>query len=284
VEKSSSAMLSVQMRHRVAILHHKLDLAVVALTAAVTPAAVHKTRVAARRLRVFLHEYRGEFDSKEVKKYRQILKRLTRDLEAAREADVTRRLIRQLARNGEGNIKAKSRALYVRAVKGYGSAVDGLRLTMGAPRWRRGLTCLRQLSMRSFLVKEKNELAVTVMNRQVTRRRRRLHEALRRIGRGQKKLHRVRLKVKAMRYLLEACFPQNVRARNSEVTRLRRLQSCLGDIHDEENLLRTLRAERRHLDASRGFCNLLEARKNRHLHAFKRYRKCLMQLYRVTPR
>jgi CHAD domain-containing protein len=277
LENRDHTSLSVRLRHHVAVLQHRLDQAAAALAAVVTPTAIHRTRVAARRLRVFLHGYRKEFDPQGVKRYRRELKKLTRDLEAAREGDVTRRAMAQLTRNRKGNISGDSRALYERAVKRYESALYSLRLTIASAPWQQRLTDLRQLSARSSLVKENEDFAVKAMYRLVKRRRQRLRDSMARVSRSPKKLHRIRLKVKAMRYLLEGYLPENAIARNVEIKRLRQIQNCLGDMHDEEILLKSLRAEQWHGEAARGIYEKLKARKSRHLHAYREHRKALMR-------
>jgi triphosphatase len=279
LQKHDHTSLSVRLRRQVAVLQHRLDQAAAALAAAVTPTAVHNTRVAARRLRVFLHACRKELDPEGVKRYRRELKTLTRDLEAAREAHVARLAIGQLTRNRHGNINGGSRALHERAVKRYESARYALRLTTAEDPWRQRLTDLRQLSALSSLVKENGVLAVRAMDRLIERRRRRLRDALGRVGRSPKKLHGIRLKVKAMRYFLEGCLSKSAIAKNTELKRLRQIQNCLGDMHDEENLLKSLRAEQRHGDAARDICEKLRARKSRHFRTYRRYRKGLMRLW-----
>jgi CHAD domain-containing protein len=101
--------------------------------------------------------------------------------------------------------------------------------------------------------------------------------ALRTLHRGCWPLHRIRLKVKAMRYLLECCLSKRAAAGNPELKRLRQIQTCLGDMHDDENLLNFLRAERGHLDVARGIRAKLKARKGQRVHAFKRCRKGLVR-------
>jgi CHAD domain-containing protein len=248
------------------------------LTVAVTPVTIHRARVAARQLRVLLRAYRQELDPDGVKRYRRELQRVMRDLAAARDAYVARQAVAQLARNRNGKVKPNSRALYDRAVKRYESALFGLRLTIAAAPWQQRLRELHQLSERLALVKENDDFAVNVTDRLLNRRRRRLCDALIHAGRSPKKLHRVRLKVKAMRYLLDCCLPKRAAAGNPELKRLRQIQTCLGDMHDDENLLKLLRVERRHLDVARGIRAKLKARKAQRLHAFKRCRKGLVRL------
>jgi CHAD domain-containing protein len=271
--------ISVYLRHSVAVLHHRLRQTAAVLTHAPSPAAVHDTRVAARRIRVLLRTYQRQFDTEEAKRYKRHLKDLIRDLAAAREAYVARHSIMQLGGNRLGRIGIKSRALYERAVKRYASALDGLRLTIAGAPWRQRLRDLGRLSAASSLVKESDDSAATVMQRLVKRRRRRLRARLSESGTSSKHLHRLRLRVKAMRYTLEGCLSKSANANSSEIKRLRQMQNCLGEMHDEEMLLKALRAEQKHREGARNICKKLKARKSRQLHAFKGYRKGLMWLW-----
>jgi CHAD domain-containing protein len=279
MENRNGTSLNVQLRHQLQDLHRNLDQSAAALNFAVTPTAIHKTRVAARRLRVLLHAYRREFDSNEAKRFRRELKLLTRDLEAAREADVTRHVIAQVAKTRDGTIGRNSRALHRRAVKQCAAVLRSLRLTIAAAPWQQRLRDLRQLAGLSSLVKENRALAAKVMDRVVKRRRRRLRDALGRAGRRAKRFHKIRLKVKAMRYLLESGLPKTAIATSLELKRLRQIQTCLGDMHDEENVLKSLGAEPTHREAARELCKKLKTRKGRHIHAFKGHRKELMRIW-----
>jgi CHAD domain-containing protein len=279
MENRDRTSLSVGLRHQAQALHRRLDQAAAALTAAATPTAIHNTRVAARRLRVLLHAYEREFDSKGVKRYKRELKLLTRDLEAAREADVMRHVIARVARNRNGTISRHSRALYLRALKRYSSALYALRLTIASPPWRQRLMVLRQLTGLASLVKENRAIAARVKDRLVARRRRRLRDALDRVGRSAKRLHKVRLKVKAMRYLLESRFSKSAIASSLELKRLRQTQTCLGEMHDEENVLKSLRAEPGLRETAREVSKKLKTRKVRHILAFKGHRRQLMRIW-----
>jgi CHAD domain-containing protein len=129
------------------------------------------------------------------------------------------------------------------------------------------------------LVKENKAFAARVRDRLVTRRRRRLRDALDRAGRSPKRFHKVRLKVKAMRYLLESRFSKSAVASSLELKRLRQTQTCLGEMHDEENLLNSLRAEPGQHETAREVCKKLKTRKGRHIHAFKGHRRQLMRIW-----
>jgi len=120
-------------------LQRALDRATASLTAAATPQAIHGARVAARRLRATLRAHRNDIDSATAKRYRRLLKALTCDLEPAREADVCRRKLAELA--GEGGVDAAfMQGLRERAESDYGRAVRRLRSSMAMQSWRRRLS------------------------------------------------------------------------------------------------------------------------------------------------
>ena len=106
-----------------------------------------------------------------------------------------------------------------------------------------------------------------------------VREALGHAGKDPKRLHRIRLKIKSLRYLLENCLSKAAIVRNAELRRLRQLQGCLGDLHDEENLLETLRTNRTRPDAAGVLRDVLKARKKRHLQEFKSHRNHLLHLW-----
>ncbi|MGC1523251.1 MAG: CHAD domain-containing protein [Steroidobacteraceae bacterium] len=260
------------------MLQHGLDRAAATLAAAPSPAAIHRTRVAARRLRVLLNVHARTLESKARKRYRRELKKLADDLEPAREADVARRLLLALARNSSGDVGA-SRGLCERAVRRCESTAAALRETLAGAAWRRRLAQLQQLSVLTSLAKENDDSAATVTHRLVTRYRRRLRSALSDAGSNPAKLHRIRLKIKSMRYLLEACLPRSAIEKNEELKRLRRIQNCLGDIHDAENVRKTLRAERTDRKTAHEFRERLKNRKGRRLRDFKKDREALTRLW-----
>ncbi len=276
---SSATSLSVYLRREVQALHGRVDHAAAALARSVTPSGVHDTRVAARRLRVLLQVYRAAFDPAAAKAFKRALARLTYDLEPAREADVARRAIEYLTRHPHRPAARQSRALREQTAREYASSVARLRLIVAAAPWQRRMLGLRRLSLLPSLVKEIDAAAMPETSRLVKRRRRRLREALRHAGKDPKRLHRIRLKIKSLRYLLESCLSKTAIARNAELRHLRQLQGCLGDLHDEENLLAALRNDRTRRDATRLLCDGLQAREKRHLHEFKNHRKHLLQLW-----
>jgi len=78
---------------------------------------------------------------------------------------------------------------------------------------------------------------------------------------------------------LEGRLSKRAIAKNTELKLLRQIQNCLGDMHDEENVLKTLRAEPRDRETARNLCEKLKLQKCRRLHAFKRHRQALTRLW-----
>lgn len=277
---SDATSLSTRLRERIIASQHALDRTAAALSSKATPKRIHEVRVAARRLRALLQAFRRELDSRSVKQYRWELKVLTHDLETAREADVARRAIAQLAKDGGANVRIEADALREPVADEYRSALQHLRSRVAAASWRRRLLRLRLLSMRASLVPVDDEPAAATIMRRINRARRRLRLALCRAGKNAKRLHRLRLKVKQVRYLLEDSGVKTPLAAESELKGLRHLQDCLGDMHDEEKLCESLRAGRMLRRATHSLVEELERRKHGRFKEFKKGRKDLMKRWR----
>ncbi len=206
-----------------------------------------------------------------------MLKALTCDLEPSREADVRRRKLADLA--GEVGVDAAlMQDVRERAESDYARAVRRLRSRMALQSWRRRLTQLRELSVRPVLVQENAEPATAASDRVVKHHRQKLLSALRSADTKPKKLHRARLKVKVLRYLLEHGLPEG-RA-DAELKLLRRLQDCLGELHDNDNVLTALRERHRRRDGMPDLCSRLEAHKSRNLQSFKKQKRLLLRWWR----
>jgi CHAD domain-containing protein len=230
---SEDARLSGWLRERIISLQRTLDRTAAALRSKPTPGRIHDVRVAARRLRALLRTFRRELHPHLVRKYRAKLKALTHDLEAAREADVARRAVAQLAGEGRADVRREAGGLRDQVAEEYRSARQRLRSRVVAVSWECRLSSLRRLSMCASLVPVSDEPAATAILRQVDHARRRLRFALRRAGKTTARLHRLRLKVKRTRYLMEDGSVGRVPVAPAELRGLRRLQDCLGDLHDD---------------------------------------------------
>jgi CHAD domain-containing protein len=283
VDGSFDASVSVRLRHRVAILNRRLLRAAKRLNHSLTPAAIHDTRVAARRLRVLLRAYRIEFDASAIKEFGIALNRLTRDLGKARDSHVLQAALAPLKRDRVSAVGEAARAVYERAGKTHETAVSDLRLTVADTAWQQRLRHLEELSTRSFLVRENDKSAIKAHNRLMKRSRSRLRHAIRHARKSPARLHRVRLKVKAARYLLEDSLSKRTKNRSPELKHLRHLQDCLGDMHDEENLRKTIRLGLHDRSQACRVRAELKDRKKRHLRAYKARSRALLKLWDCTP-
>jgi CHAD domain-containing protein len=266
----------MRLRRRVVNLEHHLQQAMAQLNVAITPEGIHAARVAVRRLRVLLRAYRGDFNAAAAKEFKIILKQFTRDLEKAREANVLERGLARLTGNGGGPVSSASRTLNGRAAKAFELAVSELRIIVAGAAWREALRHLGELSTWPSLIRENDRSATKVQNRLLKRARSRLRHAVGHARKNPAKLHRVRLKVKAARYLLEDSLSKQMMQRSSELKLLRKLQDCLGDFHDEENLDKTIRRAIYHVPAIRA---KIKGRKRQHLLAYKTHSRALLELW-----
>jgi CHAD domain-containing protein len=272
--------LSARLRERIVALQRDLDRAAAALTAQATPKRIHTVRVAARRLDALLHAFERELDSRSVKRYRRALKALIHNLEEAREADVTRRAVARLKREGGDGIRREADALHEQLANDYSSALQRLRSQVADAPWRRRLSSLRRLSIRESLAPVNDDPAAGTIIRRVNHARRGLRRAMGHAGKNAHRLHRLRLKVKRVRYLLEVVGGKASLASESELQGLRRLQDCLGDMHDEENLRDSLRVGRMPRRATHSIIEELKRRKLVHFKEFNKCGKAMMKRWR----
>jgi CHAD domain-containing protein len=273
----------MRLRHRVAILDHRLQRSARRLSIAVTPKSIHDLRVAVRRLRVVLHAYRVEFDATALEEFEIALKQFTRNLEKARDADVLQGELAQLARSHASIVSSASRVLHGRAVKAYEAAVSELRIAVAGTPWQERLRHIRELSLRPSLVRANDTSATKAQNRLLNRSRSRLRQAIRHARKRPAKLHRVRLKVKTARYLLEDSLSNRMMESSSELKSLRKLQDCLGDFHDEEILIKTISLSLHDRSQVRLIRAKIRQRKRRQLCAYKAHSHTLLKLWDRTP-
>lgn len=279
VDSAPGASVSMRLRRRVMKLEHQLQLAMAQLNAAITPERIHVARVAVRRLRVLSHAYRADFNSAAAKEFNIVLKQFTRDLEKAREASVLERGLARLASSRASTVSAASHTLNKRAAKAYEAAVSELRIMVAGAAWRDDLKHLGELAGWPSLIRENDRSATKVQNRLLNRARRRLRHLIRHARKNPAKLHRVRLKVKAARYLLEDSLSKRMMQKSSELKCLRKLQDCLGDFHDEENLIKTMTLTLHDGNHMRAIRAKIKGRKRQHLIAYKTLSRALLKLW-----
>ena len=192
-------------------------------------AAVHRARVATRRLREALPVVDGE--RRAVRRLRRDLRDLTRALGPVRELDVTLGLVVRLLHD-EPSLE---------------SSLDALRVRLMERRARRRARMLRAverievagLLSRVGALAPAGAGASPPLDREAIRRRiagraRALDAAVGRAGAlyAPEPLHAVRIAVKKLRYALELGRAARIRGVVAQATRLRRFQDLLGEWHD----------------------------------------------------
>jgi CHAD domain-containing protein len=191
--------------------------------------AVHRARVASRRLREVLAPMRGLLGDGVAEGARLEVRRVTRALGPVRELDVAIALFDELATRHA--LDAAARQAVVRAMtRDRDRAQRQMRAALTARRRARLVDALATLH--ESPAPDAVALLAAVRER-VVRRGRRVRQALDRAGAlyVPERLHQVRIAVKQLRYALEVAG--DLRGRPSaRVAQLRRIQDLLGRAHD----------------------------------------------------
>jgi CHAD domain-containing protein len=273
---------SASLRRYLRQMQGSLDSRIEALSRSATPVAVHDCRTQARRLSAILRTFRHAFDTAELTRYENALRHLTRDLGPARNADVARQIIERLAEDQcnpreDGLEELRTIAAHARSL-----AVRDLKARMIHKAWLRRLEQLRRAASNPALI-IKSQVPMAVMAARVLRRRRRrLRRQLRAHERSAKALHKLRLKVKTLRYVLECVTPQNAAVR-AEMKQLRLLQNCLGEFHDEWDLRRRLAHQRRYFRANIDIRSRLCGHREELLRSIESHQDHLLRIWKQAP-
>jgi CHAD domain-containing protein len=272
----------VALRRRVTQMQRSLDSKLDALLRSVTPATVHSCRTQTRRLKVFLRTFRRAFNPAALARYENVLRRLTRDLGAARNADVEQQVISRLAADQCVPKDDGLEQLMAITAQNRSRAVWDLKAKMIDEHWLRRLGRLRRAASDPALIVEARLSMAEMTVRALRRRRRRLRRQLRAREQSPRALHRLRLKVKALRYLLECAAPYQVVVQ-AEMKQLRVLQDRLGELHDEWCLQRALAHQRPYLRANVDISANLRSHRQELLHSVDRHRKHLLRVWKAAP-
>lgn len=171
-----------------------------ALSRHITPDTVHEARTAARRLRALLRAYKAELSPLQAHRYRRALKRVAKQLGRLRDADVAHQSVASLAEDGHRRHRDQ--------LEGVTAALEHRRFTLALalqahvaePPWSDCVSRLRAAAGENLVLASERPIAV-VTSKLLARRRRRLRGLLRKSQQTPRALHRLRLKVKNLRYL-----------------------------------------------------------------------------------
>jgi triphosphatase len=214
-------------------LQRRLEFKLATLKRRVTPDSVHETRTAARRLRALLRGFRAQLSSSSAHRYRYWLRRVTGELGSLRDADVAQQNIAVLARTAHGRRRDALDALNSGLDQRRHRLADRLQVEMAKSVWSRDVQKLRAAAADAALLLPNSRPIAAVTRSLLAHRRRRMRVRLRKATRSEHALHRLRLKVKRLRYFMEESTRFGVGLGSArELRLLKELQDCLGKIHD----------------------------------------------------
>jgi len=262
-------------------LQETLDRSLDELSAEVTPDLVHKSRTTARRLRAVLGAFRRELQSAARHRYAAALQELSRDLDAVRDAQVAEHTISVLSPKKFGLSTEEFGGLKALVAQNSSRAVWDLQSVIGADPWKARIAAMRLAAADPGLIIESLQPMDSIILLVLERRRRRLRAALRYDGRAPRLLHKLRLKIKTLRYLLEQCVPIRRGTLRAEVEQLSELQDCLGEFHDAWCLRRAVKDQWRYRAATAKLSRNLKARQKELFHAFGKHRNRLRRIWRA---
>jgi len=270
-----SAALHQCMRGMQRSLERNLD----ALSRSVTPASVHRCRTQIRRLRALLQAFKHEFGPAALARYEIALRRLTRDLAPLREADVEQQIILRLSEDRRTPKDDGLQELLALAAQARSHAVLDLKAKMLDKAWVRCRERLRRAASDPKLIAQSRLPMASARIRVLRRCRRRLRQRLRARKDSPKALHKLRLKVKRLRYLLECCGPVEP-ALQAELKELRLLQDRLGEFHDEWSLRRGFPRRARGRRVNVDICAALHCRREELVHGIEKHRNRLLRIWK----
>ncbi len=206
------------------------------------PEAVHRARVATRRLRSLLKTYAELFDPGPLPAYRQNLGRLARWLEGVRETDVLSTLLLTVA--GEASLPQRAQQRLRGALRATQSgARAALRARLQGPSWCSVVRALARVADASLLVLRQGACDELVLH-QAGRTLIKCRKGLERRPRSVPEWHALRLRIKRCRYALEPVYcvrkGQGVR---EVMACLALMQTLLGDHRDAVLALRWLQQQ-----------------------------------------
>jgi triphosphatase len=214
-------------------LQRRLELKLAILKGRVTPDSVHEARTAARRLRALLHGFRTQLSAAAAHRYRYWLKRVTRELGTLRDADVAQQNIAVLTKAAHGRRRDALDALSSGFDQRRRRLAGKLQAEMAKSACSADVQRLKLAAADATLILPDSLPIVAVTRFLLTHRRRRMRSRLRKATRSKRALHRLRIKVKRLRYFLDESTKFGAGLASArELRLLKGLQDCLGQIHD----------------------------------------------------
>jgi CHAD domain-containing protein len=193
--------------------------------------AVHRARVASRRLREVLAPMRGLLSDGTAERARLEVRRVTRALGPVRELDVALALFDELATRDD--LAEPAQVAVARALARDRDRAQR-RMRAALTRRRRDRLTATLALLHDPEAADGTARLLAAVDARAARRGRRLRQAIDRAGALYlpERLHRVRIAVKQLRYVLEVAGDLRRGRPSARVTQLRRIQDLLGRAHD----------------------------------------------------
>lgn len=200
---------------------------------------MHDTRVAARRFRALLRGLESRLNPVLATQLEFELRAIGRTLAPLRDADVRRASV-------AGTLRGLLRSDPVFAlqcrdfVASFLASLDGARLqerrdlrsALRSDSWAGRLERIRRFLRDEALVLPGRESLAETLAPEIERRWRRLHRRMQGNPQSIRRLHRLRIGAREVRYLIEECVPAPERNGLASLELARRVQNALGDLHD----------------------------------------------------
>jgi CHAD domain-containing protein len=260
-------------------MHRELTRRLVSLARSVTPDKVHDARTAIRRLLATLSGYKLFFEVAPRRRYIVALKLVAHKLDALRDADVMQASMIGIL-NHAGAFPTKEReALLALTSRSRIQKRSALEADIASGRWSARLTRLRRAATAALSNIQSTKSIPYCVSHILKRRRKRLRSSLDYHGRAPRALHRLRSKVRKMRYLLEQARSLDCQGSRLEIARLCKLQDALGALHDAWVLSRSIKKKPGCNRAIAEFESGMEQQQRRLFDGYRKTRRALLRLW-----
>jgi CHAD domain-containing protein len=263
----------------VQVMHKELMRRLVSLARSVTPDKVHDARTTIRRLLATLSGYKRFFEVAPRRRYIAALKQVAHKLDALRDADVMQTSMIGILNHAGPSPTREREALLALTSRGCIQKRSALEADIASGRWSARLTRLRCAATAALAnIQSAKSIPYSVAHI-VERKRKRLRSSLDYHGRAPRALHRLRSKVREMRYLLEQALSLGCQGSRFEIARLCKLQDALGALHDAWVLSRTIKKKPGCDHATGEFARGMEQQQKRLFDGYRKTRKALLRLW-----
>jgi CHAD domain-containing protein len=256
------------IRDRLARLTNVVETMLSKLALHNTPKAVHDLRIAVRRLRAAFWNLKRELPRRERRRCMSALLEMADACNTVRDADVRQHLVRTWLGRAGLEDREQGHQLLAIARRSAETARHELRWRMNTRSWSDLLWTVKQNAAALAAVEgPSDDILLDVLSDQQRRLRHRLRKDIQ--TNHLRRLHRLRLRIKDVRYFSEDFGPFVGKPTEGELAQLRELQRALGDLHDEWGLRKWLRKQYKCYLATGAMLDLLKKHKRKLLNEIR---------------